>query len=97
MKNGFVLSALAALVSASPMLEKRQGPFFFSPIAKPVKFVETDSSIKPGAKHVTVQYGPFSIPSGTVSNNLVIVKMLTESDCRQKCARNTNSRVQDGP
>jgi hypothetical protein len=65
MKTIVLSLALAALAAASPLLEKRgveQGPFFFSPISKPAKLIETESSLKPGAKHVTVRYGPFQIP-----------------------------------
>jgi hypothetical protein len=57
--------AWASAVSANPILEKRQGPFFFSPIEKPLRVVETEGSIKPGSKHVNVIYGPFEIPAGS--------------------------------
>jgi hypothetical protein len=61
-----LISSWVASICASPLLEKRQGPFTFAPTQNPLRYKETDGTLKAGSKHVNVIYGPFEIPAGKV-------------------------------
>jgi hypothetical protein len=64
--TSFLCLTWVAITGASPLLERRQG---FPPNAatqKPLKYKETDGTLKPGSKHVSVVFGPFEIPAGKV-------------------------------
>ena len=65
-----ILSWVASIY-ASPLLEKRQGPFTNSPVQKPFRYKETDGTLKTGTKHVNVIYGPFEIPAGKVRSTFL--------------------------
>jgi hypothetical protein len=66
-----IVAAGSAL--AFPTLEKRQGgdtKGILRPptkaIQKPFKYTETQGTLRPDSKHVTVVYGPYTIPKSKV-------------------------------
>jgi hypothetical protein len=88
MKNSLLVLSSLTLVSAWPQAQnefaKRQTPLppaiagliaqMQSPYepTTPVKFTESVSDVKEGAKKVVVSYGPFTIPPSKVCSSIAI-------------------------